>query len=90
MRFSGWAGALLAVAAVAAVVTGSVFGPSAAITLGSADPGSGTVSSIATLTDPGSKNVNLVAFSPDGRTLATADQNGRTYLWGIPGRGSAS
>ena len=37
-------------------------------------PGSGTVSSIATLTDPGSKNVNLVTFSPDGRTLATADQ----------------
>ncbi len=41
---------------------------------------SGTASSIATLTDPGSKNVNLVAFSPDGRTPATADQNGRTYL----------
>jgi hypothetical protein len=37
-----------------------------------------------------SKNVNLAAFSPDGKTLATADQNGRTCLRGIPGRGSAS
>jgi WD40 repeat protein len=47
---------------------------------------SGTASSIATLTDPGSKNVNLVAFSPGGKTLATGDQNGRTYLRDIPGR----
>jgi WD40 repeat protein len=80
MRHSGWAGALLAVAAVAAVVTGSAFGPSAA--LGHAGPG--TVSPIAALTDPGSKTVNLVAFSPDGQTLATADQDGRTYLWDVP------
>jgi WD40 repeat protein len=81
MRFSGWAKGLLATAAVAAVAAGSVFHPSDAITLGQ---GSGAASPIATLTDPGSKNVNLVAFSPDGKTLATADQNGRTYLWDVP------
>ena len=80
MRLSGWAGALLAVAAVAAIVTGSAFGPSAAITLGHAD--SGTVSPIATLTDSGSKNVNLVAFSPDGKTLATGGPGG-TALWDV-------
>jgi hypothetical protein len=66
---------LLATAAVAAVVTGSLFGPSVA----RGHAGSGTASPVAALTDPGSEDVNLVAFSPDGRTLATADQNGRTY-----------
>ena len=37
----------------------------------------------ATLTDPGSKGVESVAFSPDGKTLAVGDFNGRTYLWNV-------
>jgi WD40 repeat protein len=43
-------------------------------------------SPIAALADPGSKNVSAVAFSPDGKLLATADMNGRTYLWDITDR----
>jgi WD40 repeat protein len=40
---------------------------------------------ITTLTDPDSMGINSVAFSPDGMTLATADQNssGNVYLWHI-------
>jgi WD40 repeat protein len=34
-----------------------------------------------TLADPGSQGVSSVAFSPDGKTLATADANGHVYLW---------
>jgi WD40 repeat protein len=90
MILGWWAKGLLAATAVAAVAAGSAFHPPGASTLGLGGQGSGTASPVATLTDPGSTNVNLVAYSPDGKTLATADQNGRTYLWGIPGRGSAS
>jgi Tol biopolymer transport system component len=36
---------------------------------------------IATVTDPGSLGSQPAAFSPDGKTLATADGNGSTYLW---------
>ncbi len=35
------------------------------------------------LTDPTGRTVNSVAFSPDGTTLAVADQNGSTYLWDV-------
>jgi WD40 repeat protein len=39
---------------------------------------------IRTLTDPGSNpTVSSVAFSPDGKILATANQDGVTYLWSI-------
>ena len=37
----------------------------------------------ATLTDPGSKGVDYVAYAPGGTTLAAADSNGSTYLWDI-------
>ena len=37
----------------------------------------------ATLTDPGSRAVNGVAFSPGGGDLAAADYNGSTYLWNM-------
>ncbi len=30
--------------------------------------------------------MNSTAFSPDGKTLATADAAGVTYLWDIPAR----
>jgi hypothetical protein len=42
-----------------------------------------TVIRIGALTDPGSTGVNAAAFSPDGKMLATADQNGSTYLWNV-------
>ena len=37
----------------------------------------------ATLTGPGSKGVDGVAYGPGGTTLAAADTNGSTYLWDI-------
>jgi len=36
---------------------------------------------IATLTDPGGTGVTSVAFSPNGKILATGDENGRADLW---------
>ena len=42
---------------------------------------------IAHITDPGTKqSVTSVAFSPSGMTLATADNNGRTFLWDVATR----
>jgi WD40 repeat protein len=37
----------------------------------------------ATLASPGGSSVNAVAFSPDGKTLATGDQDGSTYRWAV-------
>ncbi len=37
------------------------------------------------LTDPDQKNVQAIAFSPDGAELATADRNGDVYLWPVRG-----
>ncbi len=37
----------------------------------------------ATLTDPGTAPAASVAFSPNGATLATGADNGRTYLWNL-------
>jgi WD40 repeat protein len=39
-----------------------------------------TAGRIAAVNDPGTQGVGSVAFSPDGKMLAAADQNGRTYL----------
>lgn len=40
----------------------------------------------ATLTDPRTKGVVGLAYSPDGKTLITADGNGSIYLWNIATR----
>jgi WD40 repeat protein len=42
---------------------------------------------IATIKDPrGGKGASAGAFSPDGKTLAISDNNGRTYLWDLAAR----
>ena len=82
---------LAAVGAVAAATHGSFGHHPSAASQGAAQPGGGgsqagiavTVSRIGALTDPGSTGVNAAAFSPSGRMLATADQNGSTYLWNV-------
>ena len=53
-------------------------------------PGAVTASRIGALTDPGSLGVDAVAFSPDGRVLATADHNGRIYPWNVATRRRAA
>src|SRR5712691_6262066 len=45
-------------------------------------PGSQPVHDLA---DSGSKGVRAIAYSDDGKELATADGNGRTYVWTLPG-----
>jgi serine/threonine-protein kinase len=83
---------LAAVGAVAAATHGSFGHHPSAASQGAAQPGGAgsqaagiavTVSRIAALTDPGSTGVNAAAFSPSGQMLATADQNGSTYLWDV-------
>ena len=37
----------------------------------------------AILSDPASKGVRAVAYSPDGKFLAAADGDGRTYVWTV-------
>jgi serine/threonine protein kinase len=40
---------------------------------------------VRTFSDPGTgiRHVNSVAFSPDGKTLATGDSSGNAYLWSV-------
>lgn len=40
----------------------------------------------ATLSDPATGGIHSLAFSPDGRTLAVADNNGSIYLWDVTTR----
>jgi WD40 repeat protein len=39
-----------------------------------------TVRQVAAFEDPGTQGVGSLAFSPDGKIVAAADENGRTYL----------
>jgi sugar lactone lactonase YvrE len=75
-------------------VSYAVFNP-AGTTLATADgsssgdiflwnPGTGRIA--VTLTDPGSQGVAGLAYTPDGKTLIAADDNGRIYLWDIATR----
>ena len=32
---------------------------------------------------PGTLGTDAIAFSPDGKTIATGDYNGNTYLWNV-------
>jgi hypothetical protein len=63
-----------------------------AVALGNVSPQAGphkdsvVKSLIAELADPSSQQVNSIAFSPDGKTLVTADENGRAYLWDLATR----
>ena len=61
--------------ATAAVIAAAVL----PLTLGGHHPL--TTSLMATLTGPTKGNVYSVAFSPDGKSLATSDGGGHTYLW---------
>jgi dipeptidyl aminopeptidase/acylaminoacyl peptidase len=45
--------------------------------------GPGNAKLIAALPDPTGKGVISVAFSPDGRTLAAGDANGKAYVWDV-------
>ena len=83
---------LAAIGAVAAVTHGGFGRHPSAASQGAAQPGGAgsqaaglavNVSRIASLSDPASTGVNAAAFSPDGGMLATADQNGNTYLWNV-------
>jgi serine/threonine protein kinase len=74
---------------VVAMTAGAVIAAAIVIPLTRAQSGIATLSG--TLTDPSSKGVSEVAFSPDGRTIATADENGSTYLWDVAdGQSSAT
>ena len=88
------AGALLVIAAVVIAATlGNASAERSAAKSGipAAKSAVAAESPIAALADPRSKNVSAVAFSPDGKLLATPDQNGSTYLWKVPtGKLSAS
>jgi Tol biopolymer transport system component len=83
---------LAGVGAFAAATHGNFGHHPSAPSLGGAQPGGAgsqvgglavTFSRIAALTDPASTGVNAASFSPDGKMLATADQNGSTYLWDV-------
>jgi serine/threonine protein kinase/Tol biopolymer transport system component len=70
---------LLVVAAIAAAAILTIFRGDA-LPCASTAPGHAL---LCTLTDPHTGNFGAfdAAFSPDGKTLATADSNGSTYLW---------
>jgi serine/threonine protein kinase len=83
---------LAAIGAVAAATHGSFGHHPSAASQGAAQPGGAgsqaaslavTVNRVGALTDPASTGVNAAAFSPNGRLIATADQNGSTYLWNV-------
>jgi serine/threonine-protein kinase len=78
--------AVTAAAVAAATVTVSVLLTGANNENGTAGKSNTTASTQAwkpagTVTDPGSKGVGATAYTPDGATLAAADDNGHIYLW---------
>ena len=71
--------AITGIAAAVSIVVGSLAG-------GPAAPGATSFSRPAhSFADPGNLGVDALAFSPDGRVLATGDADGSTYLWLIAG-----
>jgi serine/threonine-protein kinase len=80
-----------------AKVLGAAISPDGSLAVTGYDDGSASLWQASTgklitpLSDPGSKKVDWVAFSPDGTRVAIADANGDTYVWGIgPGGQSAA
>jgi serine/threonine protein kinase len=50
-----------------------------------ADRGAALRPSLGTISDPGGRGVNSLAFSVMGTQLAVADKNGTTYVWSLAG-----
>ena len=80
------AGVVLAAAAVAGSLLASAPDPPRSPGPALSPDAASAAKPTATLTVPGSSIVSSVAFSPNGMTLAAADENGHTYLWNITAR----
>jgi serine/threonine protein kinase len=79
------AGTVLAAAAIAGTLLASAPKPSPPPRVISS-PVASAAKPAATLTDPDTSGVTSIAFSPNGMTLAAADENDDTYLWNVAAR----